>query len=71
MIIRVAGFMLRLFLGVVTFVGGIFVILYAVLWDFFREKILRKKPVENPCFEKVNTTDDIPKPEPITAPKKQ
>ncbi|WP_027395882.1 hypothetical protein [Aquimarina latercula] len=53
MLNQVAGFIFRLFLGFFTFVIGVLSIVYILLWDFIREKILRRKPIENPCFEKV------------------
>ncbi|TPN83999.1 hypothetical protein [Aquimarina algicola] len=59
MISRVAGFIFRFFVGILTLIGGVFVILYAIVWDFIREKIFRKKPVENPCFNKVVVKEDV------------
>ncbi|WP_103865747.1 hypothetical protein [Aquimarina sp. I32.4] len=56
MINQIAGFIFRLCMGILAFIGGVFVILYTILFDFVREKILRKKPIESCCL-----TDDIHK----------
>ncbi len=63
MIKRAVGFVFRVFLGIITFVGSIFVILYTILWDFLREKIFRKKPIDNDCFDKILSKEDISKPQ--------
>ncbi|GGX04212.1 hypothetical protein [Aquimarina muelleri] len=61
MIKRTIGFVFRVFLGIVTFVGSIFVIFYAILWDFLREKVFAKKPIEKDCFDKILSKEDISK----------
>ena len=61
MIKQAVSFVFRVFLGIITFVGGIFVILYTIVWDFLREKIFRKKPIENNCFDKTLSSEDISK----------
>lgn len=63
MIKRGAGLVFRSFLGVLTLIGGIFVILYMILWDFLREKVFRKKPVKKDCFDKILSKEDISKSE--------
>ena len=59
MITRVLGFVARSVLGILALIGGIFVILYTMIWDVIREKLLQKKPVQNPCFEKVISKEDM------------
>ncbi|MEW7277928.1 hypothetical protein ABW636_04980 [Aquimarina sp. 2201CG1-2-11] len=59
MINRFVGFIARSVLGILALIGGIFVILYTMIWDVIREKLLQKKPVQNPCFEKVISNEDI------------
>ena len=59
MITRVVGFIARSVLGILALIGGIFVILYTMVWDAIREKLLRKKPVQSPCFEKVVSKEDM------------
>ncbi len=59
MVKRIVSFLVRLVLGVFTLIGGIFVILYTIIWDVVREKLFRKKPVESPCFEKVVSKEDM------------
>lgn len=68
MINQFVGIIGRSIVAILALFGGVFVIIYVMIWDTIREKILRKKPIKNPCFEKTVVNEDIvlSKPKSIT-----